>query len=392
MAIKKVTKYTNTVTSQENPNSSPQRLGWTAPENAIGYTTKTYARGEYNKKKVATHYVEKTYKDKNGKQYTKKEADKWKTVYNHSWVLASSDFRLDLKSFHKIHSIKFQVRMRKKGDGTVKAPTGNFRIATPLYNKKYDERTKKEISDKTQITGWNNGQYFVVSSKNLSTAFETYTYTMPYEDVKKAKHTYKSLNQTICGIDLILRDGEFKGEEGTGYVDIEWIRIVVEYDEPTYTLSWKNITAYDNTLGKTESNPYSTNDYFTLRCTLKNDSEAHYVENRQVTFDFPWGWDFEVIRHHGSYDPTNKLWTVVSDPNSAKTIDFKVLNNTTGTATVNAQYGSQIVPYYLNGDTWIGYDGYGEFTATPLGEFHKRHNSCFLIHYNGISEDGTLTV
>ena len=409
--------YSQNVTSQKNPNDNV-RMDWNNPQNAVGYNTKTVATSSFIRRTAVTKYKTVTEKDKYGRDVTKKVADKTETRYNHPYVLASSDFHMDLPSNAFIWQVKFQVRMRITGKADVKAPVGDFRIATPRFSEKYTDT-------KGTTTGWYHGSYLYVPNEKLSTKFETYDYILPREDIKTGKFTYDKLNQNLMGLDLIWHNAKFDGTKDTSVdVQVEWIRCVIEYDVPDYQINITNpVTSPNSIINKativngvpkyttasnvainsgngTESSPYHTNGEFQVSVNVTNKSKSTGYA-RTVKVELPWGTELSsntiaptgYIASDGSFDKNTMTWTLPRKQDASYKLDLWLLPHKYGLAHVDAtitQDNRSASYYYWKNEGWE--DGYDSITVTANGTIRKYTKSCVSIDVRGVSYDNSLQI
>ena len=397
MATKTVYKYATTVTSQVNPNLSPQLVKWENVPNATGHTSK-YATSHYTLTKKAVKYEDKVTSDKNGKQSVVKVPTKWEDVYNKPWTLASSDFGFDIPSNAYIRKVTFEVRMNASANLDVPAPIGNFRIGTKLYNKKFDNTTQG------LATGWNDGCYLVVPKTKLSNEFKTFYYTIDEYEINRAGYSPNSINHNIAGIDLIFQDGKFnktdKDGNATGNVHVEWILCRVEYDIPSYELSITSPiqTAINRTknyvvdFDGTSNSPQKviTNNDFELVVHCKNKSKAK-GSNQTINVSIPWGTTLKsATPSNGTY--SNGVWTVPAKANADYTLTLVLTPQKNGVSNITASTSSLTADYYYYALVSLDYEGYDDITVFANNEIRKRTNSCIQINIHGISDDTSLTV
>lgn len=405
MATKKVTKYAQNVTSQSNPNAKVQREDWKKVSNAVG-NTDTACYSHFTIKKTPSHYVEKTTVDKNGKQITKKEADKWKDVYNHPWVLASSDFNLDLPSDASVKKLRFIVCIKASSDITVDDPIANFRIGTKLFAQRYDDTHFSIDYGSKYSTGWNDGCYLVVhQNKKLTSKYQEITYTLGEEDIKKAEYTIDNFNSNQMGLDLEFRDGTFnkvdKNGNGSATVHIKWIKCIVEYDIPNWKLSITNpVSEALNLTGTTlptfngtKNSPYQVVAYnhfpLTVHCTNNSTVKG---SSQTINLDIPWGTRVvSATPSKGTY--SDGVWTVPAKANADYTLDLILLTKINGLSKLVATNSSKSARYYYS-SSFGEYDGYDDIEIFQQGNYPpvKRNNSCFYIYIKGQSLDDVLSV
>ena len=385
--------YAQNVTRQANPNAK-KRNKWENVENCIGYNSKTVATSTFTRKKVVTKYKEVTVKDKYGRDVTKKVADKYGEYYNHPYPLASSDFHMEIPSEAYIHEIKFEVRMRKTGTATIKAPVGDFRVDTPRYTEKYSS------TDGTK-TGWYNGCYLYVPSENLTNAFSTHTYIMDRTAIEKGEITPTRVNRNIMGIDLMFSDAKFKGTgDASSEIQVEWIRCTIEYDLPNYKIKITNpvetAIAVNTSPVKsdgTEANPYHTNDDFQVTVTVKNKSKSK-GSNRTVDITLPWGTellDYNAV--NGTFNRDTLKWTLTAKADATYQLDLFLSPQKYGISHIDAtivQDERSASYYYFKNEGME--DGYDAITITANGKLRKYTKSCVSIDVRGVSYDDTLTL
>ena len=375
--------------SQINPNLR-HRTDWTDLGKCVGNTPSTYTYATYKKVKVATHYTEKKVKGKDGKQVTTKVADKWNTIDYKPYVLAISDFDLEIPSNAHIYQIKFRIWYKADKTLNVLAPVGNFRL---------DGKGNRHDIDKGLKTGWSRGSYVVVPSKKLTTNVSYVDYVM--DEKAFATGGYKSNRVNVIGLDLLMQDASFKYDEGQGNIYVEKAMCVVEYDVPKPSLRITNPVAeayksfdYVVDFDGTSKSPYTVAGFndFPLTVRYSNKSKAKNTSN-QIKIDIPWGTTLQSYSAEvGSYNPSTSIWTFNDKVNANYSLELMLNSGKRGLSNLNANKvdDDKVFDnyyYYVNSTR---YDGLATINLLPTGEFHKRHDCCIDIQVKGVSDDTSL--
>ena len=428
MADKTVTKYAGIVTSQIDPNAT-KRNDWVNVANAVGHVDGTHAKADFTKKQVATHYVEKTTYDKNGKAIKTKVADKWKETFNHPWTLAFHTYGFNIPSNAHIKRVSFVARMKCDKNVDVLAPVCDFRITNPDA-KKLDDDTKG------LKTGWHKSHYLVVpQSKKITNSWDEVYYHMELADVVKAKITPNNIKTTLMGCDLIWRDAtEIIGkydEKNTksSTVYISWVKCIIEYDVPEYHIDITNPVDISETVrdakrigsvnsefvinvNGTETSPYQVepDEWFELDVHCTNPSLARGSGNRYITIDVPWASEIRKISGDGrfGYDSTLKkhLWTVPVKSDADYVLRLKVKSQSSSKSRIVAElYQNDSFTTSLEStDYWYvanqfaldldGKDiGYCDVTLIPTDDGIRAYElSCVDIRVHGVVSNNNATI
>ena len=430
---KTVKKYSGNATSQEDPNIK-ERHKWTGGlyvSKAVGHVSNTYGSSWFDKRRTATHYVEKKSYDKNGKETKVKVADKWKEHFAVPYTLAFHTFKLNIPDKTHIVSITFEAKMRVDKSVTVLCPVADFRIPSVLEKERYDNTDVKG-----KATGWNSGHYLVVPDKEkLSSSWKTFSWTMNHDDIQKAGITYENLNKDITGVDLVWQEptdvkGNYtdKSDIIKGRVDVMWVSCTVEYDIPSYridikhpleTNDYENINVNSSALNKlvkevkgTKTSPLLVvpNDWFDLKVVCRNDSYARGGGHRYIVLDAPWDTKIRGYPKVGEFYQDmitgRYIWKVPVGANVVYELPLRVLTPLTSISELRASlYGYEhfdVDPlqvakyYYWGGDTpmakkgtQIGDDDIQILTPNSLSSYDL---SCveFIIH--GSTESNLVRV
>lgn len=350
--------YAQTVNQQINPNLT-KRNKWSNVANAVGYST-NYATANFTTKTSTT-------KDKNGKKETVV------TTSNYPYTLTAHDFRLDIPANAYIKKVEIQVRMKASDKKTgVEFPRGLVCIYGVGWSKHLDNTKGRE-------TGWYNGLYFVNPKKDLSTSFDTYTYTVKGDNITKAGYTAGNLNSTVAGIDLVFDDEKLTKNVS---VHLRWVGIRVTYDIPTYTL-------VHNGASTSESNPrhLTTGRNYNVRFTLSQSTKAK-GGNQCLKLTVPFGTTFNPpIISKGTFNTDTNIWTVNCNGVTTATMDLPFKDYTVDTQAITlspVNCSGTTEPHPPKRDFWYesgfgGVDDYGEIQMSVSSNPHKRHTMCFYV-------------
>ena len=352
----KVTKLAKTVNSQINPNTT-QRIDWKNCDKALTNTDGTYATSYSTRKKVKNNYVD-----------------------NHPWTLTAHKFDLDIPSNAYVKSIKFQVRMRTKGSyKTWKYPQARFNIYGSAYSNKYDGNRV------VNTTGWEKGIYFVHENKNLSSSWKTYTYTMNEANIKKGGFKSKHFNAEVMGVDLqfynavFFADGSTK-KEATVEIDVAWVKIEIEYDLPTYNITYSEV-----------ANQVPTGEKFCTTAKYTQSTKAN-DGNQILDVNIPWGTELEsATASNNQFNSSTMKWTVSANGKHTETLKLCLKPYIEGVNTLSIGNGNvgtypfDYFPYrFLT-------DGYDDLNIGFKSEIHKGHRACCSIDIEGYSDDTSVS-
>lgn len=358
--------YAKTVNEQVNPNN-PKRNHWKDMANAVGNSSKT-AYASFTRKKK-TRKV-----NKNGKTVTK---DYY--VTNYPYTVTAHEFGLNIPSNAYINKVEIQVRMRKTSSkAKVEFPRGVMCIYGVGWSKHLGNTKSKE-------TGWHNGLYLVNPKKQLATTHTNYTYTISGANISKAGFKASHLNSTICGIDLIFDD---EPDLATN-VRLEWVRIRVDYDVPTYKIT-------HNGTATTYSNPRAlkTGNVNSVTFILEQSTNA-YGGNQCLKLDLPYGVKLNgsVVVSKGSFNSNTNTWNVNCDGKTKATLSLQFKDYTVDTQSIKL-YSCTLQSPMLNGAYYFrsgygGVDDFGTITTQSINTPHYRHDSCFAVASKVISTNDT---
>ena len=350
MATKKVTKLAQTVNAQINPNL-PKREDWKNCDKALTDTTKTYAVSHNTAKKL--------------------KGDKFS--YNHPYTLTAHKFGLSIPSNAYVKSVKFLVRMRAVGKqhNNWKVPTARFNIYGSAYKKEYDK-------DKD---GWHDGIFYAGLKKYLSTSWQTYTYTMNETNVKKGGFKSSNFNAEVMGIDLQFSDclfKEIKNNTGSAEVDVAWVKIQIEYEIPTYNITYQTVS----TTGRTKC----------VKATFTNSTKAN-GGSQVLDVNIPWGTDLiSPTSTTNGFNPSTLKWTVNAKANAKTSVDFCINSYLEGEQTLTiGNDTTKRFPYNYTTPSNLD-DGYDDISLRLESEPHKNHTDCLLVDIEGESSDNSLTL
>ena len=356
-------RYARVVNQQINPNLK-KRNKWSNIANAVGSSSQS-ASAQF------------TVKLKNTKLKGSKLLAESNRVYNYPYVVTAHDFGLDIPDNANITKVQFQVSMKASKDGTgIDYPRGLVCIYGGGWGDRYDNTKKKE-------TGFHNGLFLFNPKKNLTNGFDTCTYTVEGDNLKKADYIPRNLNATVCGIDLMFDDEKWK-ETTTVY--IQWVRIRVYYDMPNLTLK-----TYINAklLNTTESAQFTskTGVLNTLQYELK--SEKAPSGKQYLRYNVPFGTSL-VSKSISKGKWNNEVWEVslAKDETAIMTlqyIDYTVdeqvitLEGLTKDVPDSPEPHAPLKPFYYHSD-FGNFDDYGILTTQVISSpIHKRHDACFLV-------------
>ena len=349
--------YAQTVNQQINPNL-PKQNRWSNIANAVGYST-NYATGDFTTKTTAK--------------------DKSVLISKYPYTLTAHDFRLEIPDNAYIKKVEIQVRMRASDKKTgVEFPCGLMCIYGGGWSNRID-------TTKANETGWRNGLYFVNPKKDLSTSFNTYTYTVKGDNITKAGYTPANLNSTVAGIDLVFKDETLTKDVS---VHLRWVRIRVTYDIPTYTLVHDGASTSSSNPRKLKTGT-SYNVKFTLNQTTKAKGGTQCLK-----LDVPFGTSYNPpIISKGSFNADTKIWSVNCNGITTATMllpyrDYTVDTQAITLTPVNCN-GTPIskedkTPHPPKRAFWYesqfgGVDDFGEIEMSVSSNPHKRHNMCFYV-------------
>ena len=386
--------WTSSPTSEINPNLT-HRTNWKDLGKIVGNSKGTYGYATYKTVLVPTHYEEIETEGKDGKKQTFKVPDREKVVQYKPYLLALSNFNLDIPSNAVIYQIKFSVWMRTDKNLHTFAPAGNFRL---------DGKGNRHDLEDGVTTGWSKGSYVVVPNIELTNKTVRIDYVMDAKTFQQGKYSVSLINKDAFGIDLLMDTGYFNNDKGgEGNIYIERAMCVVEFDIPKPRLKITNPTAeayktfnYVVDYDGTESSPYRISGYndFPLTVNYTNKSLAKNTTN-EVRVDIPWG--TELVSYSaevGSYNPSTSVWTFNDKAKANYSLELMLRSGKRGLSNLYAKrIGTKKAfdnyYYYVIGSE---YDGYTTMDIVPTGEFHKRHNCCVDIVIRGQSQDNSLTV
>ena len=386
------------VNAQTNPNVT-QRVGWNYIKNALTRTTKTYAISSFTKTKYIKKYNEKKVKDKNGKETTKKEPV-YDYRYNYPWTITGHQFSLKIPQIHHVKRINFRVTMKVDKGVTATVPTARFCIYGGSSAKHYNETDKA-------VTGWRDGLFYYYPNSDISTSWQTYTYTLDEDEIAKGNFTNSSYNSSAMGIDLIFGEPEIKQEitasKGTisKHIYLAWIECDIEYYTPTYRVTYKDDTRLTgDTTGAFATNgrllssvlakQIYTGDVVTVTAeflrTIDNTS------TQVLDVKLPDG--MEIVgtptTENSSFDKDTMKWTVSCKRPRPITLTMKVKSHRSGLNVINisnSNVGS--FDYKLNVNRGQ-FDGYENISVTFINTPHKNHRQCVLLSIHGYVEGHSI--
>ena len=384
MASKTVKKYAMTVTEQYDPNTK-NKTRWEKPYNAIGHVTNTVASAQVKKTKYATHYKTTYKKDKNGKEIAVKEADKWDYKHEVPYTLSAHDFRLNLPNNAHVSKIRFDVRT-KASKSDIPLPKVRFN----LYGQGFKDRVD---NTKSFGDGWNDGIYYVVKNKNHSTSYNTESFVMDADDVKKANAKISDYNLDVFGVDLVYRNTSTSKGNYLSTVSVVWVRCIVEYYVPDST--FKITAGSGNEKRGTMSNPaifLAGRDYVLDAGLTNGSSYAYGTVNTTLTFE-----DFThltPISYDGTYTSSTNKWNVYLGKKTDKHFKFYFNASKRGLGVINAKLDngtSYNYYYFVNSNEGLN-DGYSNIIISPNGDMHFLHRTCVNILCTGYSDDDSVTL
>lgn len=348
MAIKKVIKLAKTVNAQVNPNLA-KREAWKNCDKALTNTTKTYA-------------VSHATLDKTGKKF------------NHPYILTGHKFALNIPSNAYINSVKFHIRMRAVGKQhkNWKIPTARFNIYGKAYDKEYDKG------------GWDDGLYYSSPKKYISNSWHTYTYTMVEADVKKGKFKIANFNAEVMGVDFIFSNPasfttskKAKNRSASAEVDVAWIKVEIQYEIPTYKISYKAVS----TSGRRKC----------IKATFTQSSKAN-GGTQVLDVDIPWGTELvSPTSTTNGFNPVTKKWTVNAKAKANVSVDFCIDSFLEGEQTLKiGNTTTKQFPYKYTTPSNVD-DGYDDIALSIESEAHKNSQNCLIVSVEGESTDNNVT-
>ena len=391
----KISKYALTVNEQVNPNL-PKNLSWKNCEKALIHNSSTYASSTVSKESYIKKYNKETVTNKKtGKKETvKTPVYAWKE--NHPYVLTAHKFQLNVPSGSYIKKVIFQVRMRGKGFKSCYVPMARFNIYGKAYKK---DITTVNHSD--NFTGWDDGIYYVNLGKKLTSSFKTYEYVMSDANLRKGGFSLADFNKEVMGIDLQFYNALFdngtvkatKGAKHTGTVDVAWARVIVIYEYPQYSITYKAV--YDPPSKQLKTGQI-------LRLTTNYSQKTNASGGTQVLdVTIPWGTDLESYTISGTSFNNNPTvnsdgsktykWTVPAKGKQSEKLVMTLRPYLAGQNVItvgNSNTGKPKYTYKPIRDITDGYDG---ITLGFDDVAHQAHPICANVDVEGFSENNTTT-
>lgn len=337
----KIIKYAQTVNPQINPNT-PAHENWSNIGNAVG-----------NSSKVATSRYTKT-------KYLKSKATKNKKAvydykYNYPEKLTAHDFRLNIPNNAYIQNITFEVKMKTNKSGESVFPSVGFY----LRDKRANVRNVKPGK-----TGWHEGVYWIFSNKKLSKTSKVETYKMSESVFHKGGYSVSDLNNAYCGIDL-----NFKGKIEPQTISLEWVRVIVNYITPSYSLTHNGVNT-----SKQHPREIISGEEFTVKYTLKQTTKANGGVQK-FRLNVPFGTELiKAVPSSGtSFDKGNNIWTCNCNGVKTHTLTLTFIDYTVDEQNLSLN-GVVSKPFYYQ--TFLGkISTYGDIRVYLKNEAHKLHDT-----------------
>ena len=400
------------VNAQTNPNAT-QRIGWSNINNALTKTTKTYATSYFTKERYIKKYNEKKKKDKKGKEVVEK-IPVYDYRYNHPWTITAHQFELKIPAIRRVEQITFRVWMKVEKGVTVKQPRARFCIYGDAFSKHYETTTKS-------VTGWHNGLYYEYPSKNMSTNWVRYEYTMDAKNINLGDFSYKDYNDAITGIDLIFNDPDIKDDIKTQtgtvkkQIHLACVEMYIKYYTPTYKVTFtdnlskdkytyikfdvlKNVELANESLIKSNAvtdvdafqRRVSVNEIFRIKAHFHKTIDKSSTQDLKVTM--PDGMEIiDVTPTKSTYNANTKTWTVKCSE-EGQTLAFTLKSHKSGLNKITIS-NSKVSTTYKIDIVRGAFDGYENVViSTNQDKPHKNHKLCLGIDIDAHTEGADVTV
>ena len=311
-----------------------------------------------------------------------------KPSLNYPFVVSAYNFDFssdDIPDDATINRVLFRVHMRVGGGVTALVPSAHFNIYGSSSHSRYD-------NTKSQSTGWNDGIYCVYPAKRLSTNWETYSFIMEEDDVKRGGFQTGNFFEDFMGVDLVFSEPKFSNDytNYTARVDIAWIECIIDYTVPKFELGFGT---FGNKTSKSIHQLYSTSsespmvydeNVFDLTIFLDQLTDTN-VGSQVYNIDLPLG--TEVLSYNaskGQFNPNDNTWTVNANGVLSEYLTLKLKCYVFGVQSISVanNYVSNSFYYRVNRGSDFEYD------TIKIGlesEPHHNHKLGITIDINGVS-------
>lgn len=279
--------------------------------------------------------------------------------------------------------------MRVGGGVTALVPSAHFNIYGTSSHNRYD-------NTKSQGTGWNDGVYCVFPSKRLSTNWETYSYIMDSDDVKKGGYKIGNFFEDFMGVDLVFTEPKFSNDytNYTARVDIAWIECIIDYTVPKFEVGFG---AFGNSKSKNIYQLYSTSEYaphvyedntFNLTIFANQLADAN-GGSQEFKVNLPLGTEIlSYSQSKGSFNPSNTTWTLNMNGETSEYLTLKCKCYVFGVQSISITNTNVSNTFYYRVNRGSDFE-YDSINLGLDGEPHRNHLLGVTVDINGVSFDET---
>ena len=283
------------------------------------------------------------------------------------------DFDISLPEMAKIKNINFEVRI-KGTDVDVQVPRANF-----LFNGKPAHQYQDNRFD----------DYSIQPNVKLSSSSNNISYLMDEVDVSLSHLNKNMVESDNFGIILSFNE---QSNTGDGGVALEWVRVIIEYDEPKYILELRGSKIRDSVFDASFYYKLNVGDTTSVRVYLHSLNLFSYSEVPvTLHLDVPLGLHIESYYCDSgvTFNPNTRDITYAGKGNSPFVdITFKAVYTGGKAITVTGpSHIGSLTKYAFVEKGWI--IGADEDVAITSSVIRRWEESCFHFIIKTINEDGT---